>query len=148
MDVWAYLPIFGPVRYSTIITAIVVALFICWRTRIFWLGPLVTLAWASTYEIIYSCTRTLLQGWDAYQTAWVSVAIVGWVLLAYAKGARTDKIVLAAFVGTWVVWILMGFHSNTTMNAFNLESELLNVATKTLLALSYAVGTLNNKKLR
>src|SRR5271157_1808446 len=108
MNVWAYLPIFGAVRYTTIVTAIVVAVIISWRTRKLWLGPLATLAWASAYEIIYVCTGTLLQGWDVYKTAWMSVAVIAWVLLAYVKGVRTDKIVLALFTGTWVIWILAG----------------------------------------
>ena len=142
MNVWAYLPIFGTVRYTTIITALLVAFIISLRTHKRWLGPLATLAWASAYEIIYVWTGTLLQGWDVYRTAWMSVAVVGWILLAHAKGARTDKITLAIFTAAWIIWIGIGFYSNTTMNTFNLESEILNVVTKTFLALSYVLGTL------
>ena len=144
MNVWAYAPIFGTIRYTTIATAILIALILSWRTHKLWLGPLTALAWASTYEIIYGWTGTILQGWDVNKTAWMSAAVVAWVFLAYVKGARTDKILLATFTCAWFLWILMGFYSNNTMNTFNLASEILNVGTKTLLALSYLVGTLRN----
>jgi uncharacterized membrane protein len=104
------------------------------------------LAWASAYEIIYGWTGTILQGWDANKTAWMSAAVIGWVLLAHVKGARTEKILLATFTCAWILWILMGFYSNTTLNTFNPVSEVLNVGTKTLLALAYLVGTLRDAK--
>jgi hypothetical protein len=146
LNVWAYLLVFGTIRYTTIATAIVVTVVISWWTHKLWLGPLTTLAWASAYEIIYGWTGTILQGWDTNKTAWMSAALIGWILLAYVKGARTEKILLATFTCAWILWILMGFYSNNTMNTFNPVSEILNVGTKTLLALYYLVGTLRNAK--
>jgi hypothetical protein len=40
----------------------------------------------------------------------------------------------------------MGFYSNNALNTFDPVSEILNVGTKSLLALSYLVGTLKNQK--
>jgi hypothetical protein len=146
LNVWAYLPLFGTIRYTTIFTAIVIAVIISWRTHKLWLGPLTALAWASAYEIIYEWTGTILHGSDLNKTAWMSAAVIAWVLLAYVKGARTDKILLGTFTCAWIIWISMGFYANNTMNMFDLASEILNVGTKTILALSYLFGTLRNAK--
>jgi hypothetical protein len=54
LNVWAYLPVFGAIRYTTIATANVIS----WRTHELWLGPLTALAWASAYEIRSSSMET------------------------------------------------------------------------------------------
>jgi hypothetical protein len=146
LNVWAYLPVFGTIRYTTISTAIVIAVIISWRTHKLWLGPLTALAWASAYEMIYGWTGTILHGWDLNKTAWMSAAVIGWVLLAYVKGVRTDKVLLATFTCAWIIWISMGFYTNNTTNMFDLASEILNVGTKIILALSCLFGTLRNAK--
>jgi uncharacterized membrane protein YeaQ/YmgE (transglycosylase-associated protein family) len=76
----------------------------------------------------------------------MSAAVIGWILLAHVKGARAEKILPGTFTGTWILWIVMGFYSNNTLNTFNPASEILNVGTNTVLALAYLVGTLRNAK--
>jgi hypothetical protein len=139
--VWADLLVFGEIRYTTILTAVIVAIIVSWRTGRLLLGPLTAVAWASTYEIVYAWTGTFVHGWNILQTAWVSAALVGWVLLGYVRRVRIDPRTIVLFVALWFAWIAAGFYSNNATSAFDPMSEVLNVSTKTWLAVCFVMGT-------
>ena len=62
-------------------------------------------------------------------------------ILAHTQGIRSNRLLLLIFLVTWIIWILFGFNYNSSNNpTFIPQNELLNVLSKTILALVYALS--------
>lgn len=148
---WIWLPVFGPIRISTVLAALFLVVAILWRRR----GPATALialmAWLSAYEILYQVTGAVIHGWSLTYVVWMSAAVGGWVALGFVRGILPDRRLLLATAVVWVLWILFGFNSNSPSIAgtpgfpkdFSVSGEIFNESTKTLLALAYLVGALS-----
>jgi hypothetical protein len=146
--IWADLPVIGSIRWTTILTAVLVVLAVSWKTRRLLPGPVVAITWAASYEILYGWTNVFLHGWNASQNSWQTAALVGWLFYAYVSKVRLDRRALIVFAALWAAWILVGFNSNHPLvpATFDLASEILNVATKTWLAFCLTMGTIASMK--
>ena len=135
-------------RWTTILTAVLVALIVSWKTRRLLLGPVVAIAWAASYEIVYGWTNVLLHSWSITQNTWQTAALTGWLFFAYIFKVRLDRRAVIVFIVLWGVWMLLGFNSNHALvsAAFDLPSEILNVATKTWLAVCFTMGTITSMR--
>ncbi len=146
---WLWLPALGPIRVSTIVTAIAIFAIVAWKRRSPAIAVLVVMAWASAYEVGYNALGTLLHGWSLGYVAWLGAALAGWIVLAHVRGVVPDLWLLIATASLTVVWILTGFEANSASLAgpgytksFAMLPEALNEGTKTLLGLAYLVGGL------
>jgi hypothetical protein len=107
------------------------------------LGVVTTLAWASTFEILSNAVGTIGFGWAVHDFVWMSAALTGWVILAGVLGVWPDLRISLAFVITLAAWVATGYGPNRPGSSnFNVLSEILNEASKTLLALAYLLGAL------
>lgn len=132
-----------PLRLSTILGGLLVVAIVFYRTRRPATGVVAALGWLCAYEVLFMLTGYLThQPWSpsAADLFWQTSAIMGWVLLAHALGIRPNWQLVALFAVLWVGWIAVGFRSNWLGSPFVLGDEVWNVATKTVLALAYALG--------
>jgi hypothetical protein len=151
---WVWLPLFGPIRVSTILASLVIALAL-WHRHAPVKGIVVVMAWLSAYEILFQASGAAVHGWSLSNLAWMSAAVGGWVALAFVMGIIPDWRLLLLVALVWLVWILAGFDSNSPTVAgtsgfpvrFSVFDEILNELTKTLLALSYLVGALTSHRM-
>ena len=143
MNIWAGIT-FRRNPLHTILTALVVAIIVSWRSRRLILGPVVAITWAASYEILYGWTNVLLHGWSITQNVWQTAALMGWLLFAYVWKVRLDRRTTILFIVLWLAWMTTGLNSNYPFVAapFDLVSEALNVATKICLAVCFLIGTL------
>lgn len=140
---WVDLGDFGAVRLTTILTAIALLFIITWRTRKPWIAVVAILAWASLYEMVYQITGFIMyrEAWTTPWTkpVWAGLALIAWPILAHTQGIKLNKWVVPAFAGIWLLWVGFGFHSNSPAqwNPYVARDELLNVVSKTTLAVAY-----------
>jgi hypothetical protein len=141
--VWFWLPAIGPIRVSTVVAAVVLLVIISIKRRDPALGLVTTLAWASTFEILSNAVGTIGFGWAVRDFLWMSAALSGWVILAGVLGVWPDLRISLAFAITLAAWVATGYEPNRPGDSnFNVLSEILNEASKTLLALAYLLGAL------
>ena len=150
---WIWLPLAGPIRLSTVLTGLLMVVAMLWRHR----GPLTALitlmAWLSAYEIAYQATGTALHGWSPAYFFWLSAAISGWVVLGLVRGIIPNRWLLLAVALVWAIWLLTGFHSNSSAvagtpgrsGAFSISGELLNELSKTLLGFAYLANSFSRQ---
>jgi hypothetical protein len=137
---WFLLPLVGPIRISTVLGA--VAIFVAigiWRRR-----PLIalvaTIAWASTFEILYNGAGVVMWHWPVADFLWQVAALLGWVIAAEVLGVRPPWWGFVPFAVVACIWLLTGFHSNVPNDPtrpFVLQDEVLNEVTKSALAVAY-----------
>lgn len=141
---WQFPPFpFGiEVRTSTLIFSAIVLGGVAWRTRSPLRGFVALAAWISAYEVLYSWTEVLLGRWGILNALSIC-ALLGWVVLALWMGHRPSWPWLVVFIVLWMIWIALGFHANVHGGrpSFSLLQEVMNVATKSALAIAYLVGS-------
>jgi hypothetical protein len=144
---WFWLPAIGPIRVSTVVAAVALLVVISIKRRNPALGLVTTLAWASTFEILSNAVGTIGFGWAVHDFVWMSAALTGWVVLAGVLGVWPDLRMSLAFAITLAAWVATGYEPNRPGNSnFNILSEILNEASKTLLALAYLLGALRSSR--
>jgi hypothetical protein len=143
-SIFAWLPIAGPIRVSTVLAALAVFAIVLWRKRSPLLAIVAVIVWASAFELIYNGIGTALFGWPLSQLAWNLAALAGWILLAAVLGVWPDRWALLGFLILMVGWVLTGFHSNVPGSSarFDVLDEAFNEASKSMLALAYLIGAL------
>jgi hypothetical protein len=147
---WVLLPIVGPIRVSTLVASIVILVVVLWHRRSPLIALVAVMAWASTYEILFSATGAIVHGWSLGGFVWLSAAVGGWVVLAFVVGVIPTWRWLLPFAVVWLIWILTGFNSNSPTVAgtpgfparFSVVDEVINELSKSLLALAYVAAAL------
>jgi len=138
---WVELGPIGYWRLSTILSALGLFLYVTFRTRRPWIGVLSTMAWASLYEIAWVLTNSMMHGTMWGGTIWTATAVVAWPVLAYIQRIKPNRLALVAFLSCWIVWVATGFHYNYPgQQNFVSGNEFLNVLTKVILAVAYAIS--------
>lgn len=144
---WIELGFVGSIRISTLLTASVVFIYVLARTRSFFIAFVSTMAWASLYEIIFVITDSIIHNMSWSRTFWIVIALMAYPILAHTQGIRPNRLLLLIFSLTWIIWVLFGFNYNSYNNpTFIPQNELLNVLSKTILALAYALSEFTIKK--
>jgi hypothetical protein len=137
----------GSIRISTLLTALVAFVYVLVRTRSFFIAFLSTMVWASLYEIIFVITDSIIHNMPWSRTFWIVIALMAYPILAHTQGIRPNRLLLLIFSLTWIIWVLSGFNYNIYNNpTFIPQNELLNVLSKTILALAYALSEFTIKK--
>ena len=141
---FAWLPLVGPIRLSTVLAALAVFGIVLWRKRSPLLAIVAVIAWAGAFELIYNTIGTVMFGWPLAQLVWNFAALAGWILLASVLGIWPESWALVAFLILMTGWVLTGFHSNIPgSNArFDVAGELFNETSKSMLAVAYLIGAL------
>jgi hypothetical protein len=130
--------VWGYVRISTVLTAIVLFILITYRFRKPWIAFTAVAAWLTLYEILFLFTDSLINGGPWNHTVGLTIALIAWPLLAHTQGIRPNKWLILLFTATWFTWVLFGFQYNMKdVDPFIMHDEFLNVLTKTLLAGAY-----------
>ncbi|WP_455276326.1 hypothetical protein [[Eubacterium] cellulosolvens] len=144
---WIELGFIGSIRLSTLLTAIVVFIYVLVYTRSFFIAFVSTMAWASLYEIIFVITDSIIHNMPWSHTLWIVIALIAYPILAHTQGIRPNRLLLLIFSVTWIIWVLFGFNYNSYNNPnFSPQYELLNILTKTILALAYTLSEFTKKK--
>jgi len=141
----------APVRLSTVITFLLVFVFVTWRFRskgwiaAFYNGVAAALFTFFLYEVLFNVTggfppTDMLPFWG------VGLLVCS-ILLGLLQAARhfalrrLSIVLLSAFIVDWFLWILVGFPFNLpSTQPLNLSAEVFNVTTKLLLPFGYATG--------
>ena len=148
---WIELGFIGSIRISTLLTAIVVFVYVLIQTRSFFIAFLSIMAWASLYEIVFVLTDSIIHNMPWSRTFWIVIALMAYPILVHTQGIRPNRLLLLIFSITWVIWVLFGFNYNSYNDpTYISQNELLNVLSKTILALAYALSefTIKEDKLR
>lgn len=144
---WIELGFVGSIRISTLLTALVVFIYVLARTRSFFIAFVSTMAWASLYEVIFVITDSIIYNMSWSHTFWIVIALMAYPILAHTQGIRPNRLLLLIFSLTWIIWVLFGFNYNSHNNpTFIPQNEMLNVLSKTILALAYAFSEFTIKK--
>jgi hypothetical protein len=105
------------------------------------------MAWGSLYEIIFVFTDSIIHSMPWSRTFWIVIALMAYPILAHTQGIRPNRLLLLIFSLTWIIWVLFGFNYNSYNNpTFIPQNELLNVLSKTILALAYTLSEFTIKK--
>src|SRR5215472_3996063 len=143
---WIWSPLHG-VRWTTVVTWVVLFALVSWRLRNPIKGFVAAMAWLSGYEILYQATGSVLHGWSLETLMFTTTGTTGWLIATYLFGIRPSWAMLGVFVVLWGAWIGTGYHSNMPDRIigganwhWSWADEMLNVSTKTVLALTLAVG--------
>jgi hypothetical protein len=135
--------VWGYVRISTVITAIILSILLSYRLQKPWIAFIAVAAWLTLYEILFLFTDSIINQGPWNHTIGLTVALIAWPLLAYSQGIRPNKWLILLFTATWLTWILSGFQYNVKdIEPFILHDEFLNVLTKTILAGAYILSEL------
>jgi len=142
---WLWVPWLGPIRYSTLLAALVLLAVITLRRGDPWRAVVAMFAWLSLFETVYDLVGIVGFGWAAGNVIWVTAAVAGWIVLAAVLGIWPDWRIIAVFAALMAVWAATGFHSNLAggNTPVDILSEMLNEAAKSTLALAYLVGALS-----
>jgi len=147
----------APIRLSTMMTFLLVFVFVAWRFRIrgwataFYNGSVSALFMLFLYEVLFNITAGF-PPWDMLPFWGVGLLACSILLgLLQAKNhfapRRLSAILFSAFIVDWLVWILVGFPFDLpSTKQLNLVAESFNVSTKLLLPFAYAAA-LNASKL-
>jgi hypothetical protein len=140
---WIWSPLPGSVRWSTVATGAVLFATVLWQTRRPVGAVAVTMAWLCGFEILYQATGAVVHRWSLGTLTLTVAGTGGWLLLAYLLGVRPNRALTVVVVAVWIIWIALGFESNMpdriipgAATVWSWRDELLNVGTKTLLALA------------
>ncbi|MHB8634282.1 MAG: hypothetical protein ACYDBQ_10035, partial [Thermoplasmatota archaeon] len=147
----------GHLRVTTVRTAAVTFAMWSWTSRRPLWAAVGTMAWSAVFEVFYytasaalawahgSGARSLaaVAGSPLESAVWPSLAVAGWILLGYMQGFRPSRGWLLAAGVAAALWWVTGFHRNVWLSpaTFDPLGEILNVATKTLVAAAYLAGT-------
>ena len=144
--VWLQLP-FGPIRTSTVVTALVLFISVAVVRRDLLRPVVVVVAWTGFFEILYQAVGIIGFHWPLSNFVWEAGALAGWIILAGVLGFWPDWQVSLLFVALMLVWIASGYHYNVAGQSapINARDEILNEASKTALAVAYLVGALRAK---
>jgi len=137
---WIGIPVLAThVRLSTVLGGLLILALIGGVQRRPVRAAVATVAWLSLYEIVWEMTNVAWQHDSFSYGFWIAAALTGWVVAAWALKVRPDVRVLVAFAVLWLFWQLLGFGYNWPgqTHPVNVRDEVLNVATKTLLAIAY-----------
>jgi len=141
----------APVRLSTILTFLLVFVFVAWRFRVkgwataLYNGYVAALFTLFLYEVLFNVTGGF-PPWDMLPSWGVGLLVCSMLLgLLQAKNhfvpRRLSMVLFSAFIVDWFVWILVGFPFNLpSTEPFNLVAEFFNVSTKLLLPFAYATA--------
>jgi hypothetical protein len=145
---WVWSPLAGA-RWTTVITWAALFAVVAWRSRNPLKGVVVAMCWLSGYEILYEATGSVLHGWSLTSLMFTTAGTAGWLVAAFLWQLWPDWRVLAVFAVMWAVWIVAGYNSNMPDRIipgadvrWSWSDELLNVGTKTVMALAFIVATL------
>jgi len=149
---WVYSPVMGG-RWSTVLTWAALLVVVSWQTRNPARGLVLAMAWLSGYEILYQATGSILHGWSRQTLAFTITGTTGWLIAAYLFGFRPEWRTLSLLAMLWVAWIAGGYNSNMADRIipganwhWSWSDELLNVSTKTMLAIALGLGALGARK--
>jgi hypothetical protein len=141
----------APIRLSTILTFLLVFVFVAWRFRVTrWLtalynGVVAALFTLFLYEVLFNVTggfppTDMLPFWG------VGLLVCSILLgLLQAKNhfvpGRLSIVLLSVFIVDWLLWVLVGFPFNLpSTEPLNLVAEFFNVSTKLLLPFGYGTA--------
>lgn len=151
---WVWSPLMG-VRWSTVLTWLVLFAVVSWQTRNPIKGLVLAMAWLSGYEILYQTTGSLLHRWSLQTLMFTTTGTTGWLIATYLFGFRPEWRTSAVFVALWLSWMLSGYESNMpdriiggTAIHWSWLDEMFNVSTKTMLALVLLAPQLKDLKVR
>lgn len=141
----------APVRLSTVITFVLVFVFVAWRFRskgriaALYNGVVAALSTFFLYEVLFNVTGGFPPA--GILPLWGVGLLVCSILLGLLQARkclalqRLSIVLFSAFVVDWFVWIVVGFPFNLpSTQPLNLVAEVFNVTTKLLLPLGYATG--------
>ncbi|MCL5318107.1 MAG: hypothetical protein M1503_07600 [Thaumarchaeota archaeon] len=145
----------APVRLSTVITFLLVFVFVVWRfrskgwTAALYNGSVAALFTFFLYEVLFNVTggfppTDMLPLWGV---GLLICSIILGLMQArnYFVSQRLPIILLSAFLADWLLWILAGFPFNLpSTQPLSLYAEAFNVTTKILLPFGYATGLAAN----
>jgi hypothetical protein len=141
----------APVRLSTVITFLLVFVFVSWRFRSQGLvaasynGAVAALFTLFLYEVLFNVTGGFPPT-DVLPLQGVGLLVCSIILGLLQAGKhftlrKLSIVLLSAFVVDWLVWILVGFPFNLpSSRPLSLSAEAFNVTTKLLLPFGYAAG--------
>ncbi|HEY1421101.1 MAG TPA: hypothetical protein VGG90_10375 [Candidatus Dormibacteraeota bacterium] len=142
--VWMhYAPGFGVIRVSTVITVLLMLVWVGILRRRPALAVFAVAGWLVAFEILFNWSGTIALGWSWRTSARDTALWGGWVLAAYLVGVRPEIRLVGLAAVFWVVWLVTGFHFNLVGNpGISWPAEAINEATKTALAAAFLVGAL------
>ena len=141
----------APIRLSTIVTFLLVFVFVAWRFRFkglakaFYNGSVSALFMLFLYEVLFNITGGF-PPWDMLPFWGVGLLVSSMLLgllqaRSYFVPRRLSTILFSGFIVDWLVWILVGFPFNLpSAESLNLVAEVFNVSTKLLLPFAYATA--------
>jgi hypothetical protein len=141
---WAWLPVLGPVRWTTVLAftaCIVVGAYRFGLVR----GVLASMAGISSFEIVFNATGAFIHHWPFGPLLWMGAALMAWPILALREGIRPSAELVVAFAFGWVAWIVQGFTFNVASHDLRTPdflAESLNATTKSLLVMAWALPSL------
>lgn len=141
----------APVRLSTVITFLLVFVFVSWRFRSKgWIASLYNGAIAALFTFfLYEILFNLTGGFPPTDVLplWGVGLLVCSLLLGLLQARRhfalrrLSILLFSAFIVDWFLWVLAGFPFNLpSTQPLNLIAEVFNVTTKLLLPFGYATG--------
>lgn len=138
------LPALGAVRISTVAMAVLILVTATVITRRPLVAMVAVMAWVATFETLYHVVGYLFASWPfpAGAFSWGTLAVAGWMILAWVLGIRPEWRLLLVFLGAMVVWVLTGYHSNVPGGPWSSFEEALNELAKTSLGAACLVGAI------
>lgn len=149
----------APIRLSTIVTFLLVFVFVAWRFRVkgwataFYNRAVSALFMLFLYEVLFNIAGGF-PPWDMLPLWGVGLLVCSLLLgLLQAKKhfvpRKFSTVLFSAFMVDWAVWILVGFPFNLpSTEPLNLMAEFFNVSTKLLLPSAYATALRSRKGTR
>ena len=141
----------APIRLSTILTFLLVFVFVAWSFRVkgwiaaFYNGSVAALFTLFLYEVLFNVTGGF-PPWDMLPLWGIGILACSMLLgLLQVKNhlvqRRISMLLFSAFLVDWLVWILEGFPFDLpSTEPLNLFAEFFNVSTKLLLPFAYATA--------
>lgn len=147
-DILAPLPILGPIRYTTVITAFIVFGLITYYSRkqslrAIYYGLTGAVIWASWYEILFVVIGYYYKSWT-WVELWPFLALAGWCFLGIERSIRlgfnrASKIFYALYLIGMIVWVVaFNFDANYIYTEpIRWDLEAINLFTKTTLPAAF-----------
>jgi hypothetical protein len=132
----------GPIRLTTVATAVLVFVLVLVRTRRPGLAAVAVIASLWTYEVVWNATDIAVHHWGWAPLPYWAMLAAGWTGWMLSRGWTPSLRLLAVFAAAHLAWAVAGFPYNYAGRPWTWPGEVWNVATKTLWLLAWGLGTL------